>query len=288
MPVRITVDMGLAEYWADLCSRSNYIGVHKPLPPLPGSVDRHRTRYRDTPSSSSSIANLPLLPRSESSTFCEPDQSFSSTTTADEWGRKMSGSSGNERGQILPRIDHQIESPTSYATENSSPFHDRNATTQSQPARHHQNRYSHNRSLNASSSSFTPTLKSHVPSEGRDISRVLHVVEQMKKEPEWRATRYHLLAKNCNNFSDELCHRLVGKRAPPFINRAAWLGQSLPCLIPDGWLDPPTAEDLQEREPVSADRLTYDDRPGSPLLAVPYVQTTHMHLDVHYGSVGAR
>lgn len=63
-----------------------------------------------------------------------------------------------------------------------------------------------------------------------ELSMILDLIDKMKSEPAWRATRYHLLSKNCNNFTDELCYRLTGRRAPNWINRAAWLGQSLPCL----------------------------------------------------------
>jgi hypothetical protein len=69
-----------------------------------------------------------------------------------------------------------------------------------------------------------------LPTTASELADILALIEDMKKEPEWRATRYHLLAKNCNSFTSELCYRLTGRQAPAFINRAAWLAQSLPCL----------------------------------------------------------
>lgn len=66
--------------------------------------------------------------------------------------------------------------------------------------------------------------------EASDLAEILAVVEDMKGEPEWRASRYNLLLKNCNNFTSELCFRLTGRPAPGWMNRAAWLAQSLPCL----------------------------------------------------------
>lgn len=35
---------------------------------------------------------------------------------------------------------------------------------------------------------------------------------------------YHLIAKNCNHFTDEVCKRLTGKPIPGWINRMARLG----------------------------------------------------------------
>lgn len=54
--------------------------------------------------------------------------------------------------------------------------------------------------------------------------------------------------------------------------------------VPAGWLDPPMAEELQE---VSLPVITTTgdapgtERPTSPLIAVPYVHTSAMHVDVH-------
>lgn len=35
---------------------------------------------------------------------------------------------------------------------------------------------------------------------------------------------YHLVYKNCNHFSDDICSRLTGKRIPAWINRLANIG----------------------------------------------------------------
>jgi hypothetical protein len=37
---------------------------------------------------------------------------------------------------------------------------------------------------------------------------------------------YHLIAKNCNHFTDEVCKRLTGKPIPGWVNRMARLGLS--------------------------------------------------------------
>lgn len=36
---------------------------------------------------------------------------------------------------------------------------------------------------------------------------------------------YHLIAKNCNHFTDEVCLRLTGKPIPGWVNRLAKLGK---------------------------------------------------------------
>jgi len=59
-------------------------------------------------------------------------------------------------------------------------------------------------------------------------------------ENEWPGNGYHLTKRNCNHFSDELCQRLVGGRAPSYVNRLAFLGSQpliermLPLAITEG------------------------------------------------------
>ncbi|KAA8526033.1 hypothetical protein F0562_007867 [Nyssa sinensis] len=44
---------------------------------------------------------------------------------------------------------------------------------------------------------------------------------------------YHLIAKNCNHFTDEVCLRLTGKPIPGWVNRLARLGSFCNCLLPE-------------------------------------------------------
>ena len=39
--------------------------------------------------------------------------------------------------------------------------------------------------------------------------------------------------RNCNSFSDDLCRRLVGRGLPKWINRLAYFGTFVRCLLPD-------------------------------------------------------
>ncbi|RLN76470.1 hypothetical protein BBJ28_00007345 [Nothophytophthora sp. Chile5] len=43
---------------------------------------------------------------------------------------------------------------------------------------------------------------------------------------------YNLFTKNCNTYADALCQLLLGKAIPAYVNRAAYLGSFLSCLMP--------------------------------------------------------
>lgn len=61
-------------------------------------------------------------------------------------------------------------------------------------------------------------------------------------------TSYSLLTNNCNTFTSYVCEALTGRPAPAFLNRAAAIGVSLPCLVPSEWLEPPDADDMSDEE----------------------------------------
>lgn len=44
---------------------------------------------------------------------------------------------------------------------------------------------------------------------------------------------YHLIAKNCNHFTDEVSLQLTGKSIPGWVNRLARLGSFCNCLLPE-------------------------------------------------------
>lgn len=50
---------------------------------------------------------------------------------------------------------------------------------------------------------------------------------------EYSGDTYHLLFKNCNNFCDDVCMRLIGSHLPRWINRLAKIGTLCRCFIPD-------------------------------------------------------
>ncbi|SCV68504.1 BQ2448_625 [Microbotryum intermedium] len=123
------------------------------------------------------------------------------------------------------------------------------------------------------------------------LERAWKIVDQMKSEEEWRGTKYSLLQKNCNRFTDELLYRLTGRRAPGWINRASWVSgmlhrrikapitehrarsawlslmqvaTSVPCLVPAGWVD--------EVDEVAPDAPT----PDQPVRSAPVGQERRM------------
>lgn len=57
-------------------------------------------------------------------------------------------------------------------------------------------------------------------------------------------TSYNLLTNNCNHFTSYLCQKLTGRPAPKWLNRAASVGLSLPCLIPTDWITPPEYDSM--------------------------------------------
>ncbi|XP_075488466.1 deSI-like protein At4g17486 [Primulina tabacum] len=44
---------------------------------------------------------------------------------------------------------------------------------------------------------------------------------------------YHLISKNCNHFTDEVCLHLTGSPIPGWVNRLARLGAFCNCLLPE-------------------------------------------------------
>lgn len=50
---------------------------------------------------------------------------------------------------------------------------------------------------------------------------------------EYHGDTYHLISKNCNNFTDDISHRLTSKRIPGWVNRLARLGALCSCLLPE-------------------------------------------------------
>ena len=48
-------------------------------------------------------------------------------------------------------------------------------------------------------------------------------IENMASE--YHGDTYHLISKNCNHFTEDLCRRLIRKRIPGWVNRLAKLGK---------------------------------------------------------------
>ncbi|CAO2822728.1 unnamed protein product [Amaranthus hypochondriacus] len=50
---------------------------------------------------------------------------------------------------------------------------------------------------------------------------------------EYHGDTYHLITKNCNHFSYDICYRLTGKKVPGWVNRLARAGAVCSCLLPE-------------------------------------------------------
>ncbi|KAJ0251283.1 DeSI-like protein [Hirschfeldia incana] len=54
-----------------------------------------------------------------------------------------------------------------------------------------------------------------------------------KLSRKYHGDTYHLIAKNCNHFTEEVCLQLTGKPVPGWINRLARVGSFCNCLLPE-------------------------------------------------------
>jgi hypothetical protein len=82
----------------------------------------------------------------------------------------------------------------------------------------------------------------------------------------FKGRSYHVLRNNCNHFSDELCRRLLGTGIPGFVNRLAYLGSAVECLLPmDRILGtitvPEASDDLEASWDTTAHRLSDQANP---------------------------
>lgn len=50
---------------------------------------------------------------------------------------------------------------------------------------------------------------------------------------DYHGNTYHLIAKNCNHFTDDVAWRLTGRHIPGWVNRLARLGGFCSCLLPE-------------------------------------------------------
>ncbi|KAF5181151.1 Desi-like protein [Thalictrum thalictroides] len=88
---------------------------------------------------------------------------------------------------------------------------------------------------------------------------------------------YHLIAKNCNHFTDDVCTRLTGKHIPGWVNRLAKLGSFCNCLLPESiqvttairHLPDHTVYSDGSESLVSSDEESGDDGSNHHLLTIP-------------------
>ncbi|GAA6058542.1 hypothetical protein JCM10212_006981 [Sporobolomyces blumeae] len=92
----------------------------------------------------------------------------------------------------------------------------------------------------------------------RDQRRAWRIIQELKRDPAWNGTRYDLLKRNCNSFTEELVRRLTGRTVPAWINRAAYVATSIPCIVPAGWIDE-TEDAAPTADSTAAQSASIDD-----------------------------
>ncbi|GAA5923103.1 uncharacterized protein JCM15063_003535 [Sporobolomyces koalae] len=88
--------------------------------------------------------------------------------------------------------------------------------------------------------------------------RAWRIIEEMRRDEEWMGTNYDLLKRNCNTFTEELVRRLTGRSPPPWINRAAFIATSFPCIVPAGLIDE-TEESAPTADSTSTPTINISD-----------------------------
>ncbi|CAK9037059.1 unnamed protein product [Durusdinium trenchii] len=59
------------------------------------------------------------------------------------------------------------------------------------------------------------------------LERPLCWVQQLCREQRYPGNSYHLIRCNCNHFASDLCRRLGVGDLPAWVERLAWIGESL-------------------------------------------------------------
>ncbi|KAG2555440.1 deSI-like protein At4g17486 [Panicum virgatum] len=62
-------------------------------------------------------------------------------------------------------------------------------------------------------------------------SQVRTCIEDLAED--YHGDTYHLIVKNCNHFTADVCQRLTGKPVPGWVNRLARLGSFFNCVLPE-------------------------------------------------------
>lgn len=85
---------------------------------------------------------------------------------------------------------------------------------------------------------------------------------------------YHLIAKNCNHFTEEVCMQLTGKCIPGWVNRMARLGSFCNCLLPES-IQITAVAHLPDRPTYSDDDIL--ESPASSLTAESEEEEAAVH-----------
>ncbi|XP_020576337.1 deSI-like protein At4g17486 isoform X3 [Phalaenopsis equestris] len=115
-----------------------------------------------------------------------------------------------------------------------------------------------------------------------DMSRLEFRLFMEQLSGKYYGDSYHLIAKNCNHFTDDVCMRLTGKPIPGWVNRLARLGSLCNCLLPEN-IQVSAVSHLPDHSAVSEDGSesfastmeSDDDSADRCLLTLPISDPTH-------------
>lgn len=72
---------------------------------------------------------------------------------------------------------------------------------------------------------------------------------------------YHMLTRNCCDFSDELCFALVGRRIPGWVSRLPRVASKVDCVLPPA-LKGPFPPEAEEQTPILAPPVPFEPFSG--------------------------
>ncbi|KAK3158629.1 hypothetical protein QOZ80_2AG0139600 [Eleusine coracana subsp. coracana] len=88
-----------------------------------------------------------------------------------------------------------------------------------------------------------------------DMSREEFRLFIEKLAGKYHGNTYHLITKNCNHFTDDVCKNLTGKPIPAWVNRLARVGSVFDCLLPESVQVSPVGRVPTRQHQISDDEL---------------------------------
>jgi hypothetical protein len=102
----------------------------------------------------------------------------------------------------------------------------------------------------------------HLGSTSLTPAEVRAVIDELSED--FQGLSYNVVKRNCNHFSDTLARRLLGRGIPGWVNRLAFLGSFVSCLLPADLGGP-----SPQGESGSSSSSSSNGLEGSRLIAAP-------------------
>ncbi|XP_042389266.1 deSI-like protein At4g17486 isoform X1 [Zingiber officinale] len=90
---------------------------------------------------------------------------------------------------------------------------------------------------------------------------------------------YHLIIKNCNHFTDEVCTRLTGKPIPGWVNRLARVGSHCSCILPENMMTVGPSQSVYLEDGSESCSSSDEEDADQHLLSKPAGETVHSNDD---------